>query len=104
MNKSAPAQNGGVVQLSLSDFNQAYMLEELPPDVECPICYYIKPDIVECTNCFQSGCKECNDDFTSKKKSGNIGQRKYECTTCHSVNVFSNQNKILQEIMMNLNF
>ena len=52
MNKSAPAQNGGVVQLSLSDFNQAYMLEELPPDVECPICYYIKPDIVECTNCF----------------------------------------------------
>ena len=28
----------------------------------------------------------------------------FECTTCHTVGQFSNQNKILKEIMMNLKF
>jgi hypothetical protein len=39
--------------LTINDFDDTYKLNELPPDIECPLCMMIKEQIVECGNCFQ---------------------------------------------------
>jgi len=74
------------------------MLEEIPADIECPLCMMVKDDMVECTKCSQASCRDCNKDFTTRSGKGNVNMGKFECTTCHTVNIMNPQNKILKEI------
>ena len=71
--------------LTINDFDDTYKLNELPPDIECPLCMMIKEQIVECGNCYQLSCFDCNVDFTKRAKKGDIAKLIFECTTCHSV-------------------
>lgn len=86
---------GPFMPITEYDFDPTYKLEALPTDYECPLCFMIKEDMLECQKCKQGSCKECLTMFSKKQNAGNVAQGKFECTVCHNVNVFAKPNKIL---------
>ena len=72
--------------LTEHDFDPTYFLEALPQcDYECPLCFMVKDDMIECAKCQQGSCRECLTDFTTRSGKGNVNQGKFECTICHQV-------------------
>ena len=92
------------IQLTYADFDDQYLLDSFPDDCECPICTMVKLELLECPKCYQQSCRDCNISYSSKNSKANTGLGKFECTTCHEVNVFNPQNLILKEIMHSLLF
>ena len=91
--------NGGsIIPLYEHDFDPTYKLDQFPNDFECPSCMMIQLEMLQCKNCEQLCCKACLDSF-SHIGSKNIEKGKYECTLCHKVDFFNNQNKILHDIL-----
>ena len=93
-----------MVPLTDMDIDEAYKLEALPDDFECPLCMMVKAEIFECSKCNQGACKDCLSDFTSRNGKGNVAQHVFECTICHNIAKMDPQNKIMSDILLNLRF
>ena len=92
-----------MIPLLECDFDPENILDAFPEDFECPACMMIREELLECKHCFTLCCKDCLGLF-SKAPGKNIPNGKFECTVCHKVDSFNKQNKILQDILMNLRF
>ena len=92
-----------IIPLMEQDFDVENMLDQFPEDFECPSCMMIMPELLECRSCHQFCCKDCLANF-SKMPGKNVPNGKYECTVCHQIDSFNKQNRILQDILMNLRF
>ena len=70
--------------LKKSDFNPDWRLGIKPEYFECPICFEIKKDILECPHCHAKACTECVKDFNDGKQgrasAHEMGQGIYACT------------------------
>ena len=59
--------------LTEEDFDHTYQLESLPQcDYECPLCFMVKEDMLECLKCQQGSCRSCLSDYTRRQATGNV--------------------------------
>ena len=71
---------------------------------ECPICFNVMSDILECPQCTARACEGCAINFGNTKKAlteQEKQQKQMPCSQCHNNVKMLPPNKIMQYLLMN---
>ncbi len=71
--------------LTKNHFDKECSLEDLLDYFECPACYIVTDQIMECKSCNARACPQCLDGFSKEEFRKNPDmkrQQMYKCTVC----------------------
>lgn len=79
----------------------------MPEYYECPVCYMMQEELLECPSCTTRACKGCSLDYSKHehlKNPASKAQGFMKCTICHKFLVQKPMHKFLSKLLNELKF
>lgn len=96
-----------VARIGREHYDKDTKLETWLDYFECPVCFMLQEDFLECSKCTSRACKACAIDFSKKeheKDPSAKGKGIYKCTICHGVLPHKTMHRFLAKLLMELKF
>ena len=97
-------ESSQVINLTPSDINEEFKISQFPDFFECPICFCLKENLVQCSSCSAVACNDCMKEFSMKREKCKINLQIYECMLCGKAIKFNDLDPILKQVMLRLTF
>ena len=89
-------------RLTKEHFDKNSKLEQLIEYYECPVCFNLSDNILECPCCKARSCAHCLEDFNKAeiaKNPSHKAQKIYKCTICLKFQMQRPMNKFLLALL-----
>ena len=96
-----------IVRLKKEHYDKKSKLEQFIEYYDCPVCFNMKENIVECPHCKSRACVQCAEDFSKAEHTKNPAFKAegvYKCMICHKVSKQLAMHKFLLALLQELRF